>query len=122
MKLAGGQPETDSHEDRRSSPRIAAQHRAKVFHRRTHRYLPAETCNVSDGGMLIRVKSPRELRIGEALDLAVDWAGEAVVRKAELTPATVVRIEPATEPGYSHAVAVFVPAGTGAALATGRAA
>jgi len=57
--------------DRRRSQRVTAEWPCKVYHHPSRRYLPARTCDISGSGVLVRVNTPRELQVGEKVDILI---------------------------------------------------
>lgn len=92
-------------EDRRRHARLAVSRRCKVFHRPTRQYFPATTRDVSSGGALIEIGSPRPLAAGDELDVVIDWTGKTVLPSEALSRAHVVRVADES-PGASQAVAI----------------
>lgn len=93
-------------QDRRTSPRIDAAHAAKVFDPRAQRYHPAQTCNVSASGALLKVQRSMPVMSGDRLDVIID-AGEDMQRMLALedsVPCRVVRVSAIDR--FSQAIAV----------------
>jgi hypothetical protein len=63
-----------------------------LFRRRTQRFVPALTCDISSGGALIEIHSPRPLVEGETLDVGIAWTPSPVLSGAALVQATIVRV------------------------------
>ena len=84
----------DDHHERRVLPRIGMRRPVKVFHEPTSRFLPAHTINVSDGGLLLEIDTPRPLRVGEALRVVVAWDRPGVARLEDMERCEIVRREP----------------------------
>lgn len=78
-------------DDRRRHERCEVTKRCKVFHWPTQRYYPAELCDFSRGGCLLRVLGGRGLAPDDAVDIFVAWHGEALVRSNEEWRGRVVR-------------------------------
>ncbi|MDY7107496.1 MAG: PilZ domain-containing protein [Planctomycetota bacterium] len=78
--------------DRRQSPRVALRRPCKVFNPRSGRYVSGSTCDVSTGGMLIRLERPLNVEIGDRLYLGVaQKRRQALLRSTEMIEAEVVR-------------------------------
>jgi c-di-GMP-binding flagellar brake protein YcgR len=80
-----------THERRRHS-RHSVTHACKIYHRPSRQYLSAQTCDLSNGGVLIRVTSGRPLTVGDHVDIAVDWADRSLVTTDSMLRGRVVRI------------------------------
>lgn len=93
-------------QDRRTSPRISAAHAAKVFDPRAQRYHPAQTCNVSASGALLKVQRSMPVMSGDRLDVAIDAddATRRVLALGDFVPSRVVRVMAIDR--FSQAVAV----------------
>lgn len=81
-------PETG---DRRAHVRTPLVKGCKVFHWRSRRYLSARVCDVSRGGALLCVDSPRAVEIDDDLDVLISWDDRALIRSADELSARVVR-------------------------------
>ena len=57
--------------DRRQSPRIALRRPCKVFNPRSGRYASGSTCDVSTGGMLLRLERAVHIEVGDRLYVGV---------------------------------------------------
>lgn len=79
-------------EDRRKHVRTGIERPCKVFHRASRQYLPAQTCNLSATGALIRVDSAHAVTAGQEIGLAIAWSRRAVLDSAAMTTARVVRV------------------------------
>lgn len=77
--------------DNRAHPRVFLERPAKVFHQGTRRYLPAVTSNISGGGVLIRVLSPRPLDPGDRLDVLIAWSNRTVLSSSDRVAGSVTR-------------------------------
>jgi hypothetical protein len=76
----------------------------KVFHHPTRRYLPARTLDLSLGGSMLTVDTPRELKPGENIDLYVAWHDEPILGSESMVAAKVVRTH--SSDGYHQTVGV----------------
>lgn len=90
--------------DRRQHLRTPIDRPCKVYHRASRQYLPARTCDLSSGGALIRIGSPRPIAAGDELDVYISWGKKPVVSSAQLVPAKVVRVAASLE--NTQAIAV----------------
>jgi hypothetical protein len=78
--------------DRRSSPRIALSRPCKVFEPRSQKYVAGRTCNLSEGGMLIRLDRRLNVEPGDHVYLGVaQKRRQQLIRSADMIEATVVR-------------------------------
>jgi hypothetical protein len=79
--------------DRRQSPRIALRRPCKVFNPRSGRYASGSTCDVSTGGMLLRLDQPVHIEVGDRLYVGVaQKRRQALLRSSEMIEAEVVRM------------------------------
>ena len=78
--------------DRRQSPRIALRRPCKVFNPRSGRYASGSTCDVSTGGMLLRLERAIHIEVGDRLYVGVaQKRRQALLRSSEMLEAEVVR-------------------------------
>lgn len=77
--------------EHRALPRVPLERPAKVYHLGTRRYLPAVTCNISGGGVLLRVKTPRALTPGDRIDVLIAWSNRAVLSASDRVAGAVTR-------------------------------
>jgi c-di-GMP-binding flagellar brake protein YcgR len=78
--------------DRRQSPRVALRRPCKVFNPRSGRYGSGSTCDVSTGGMLLRLERPLNIEIGDRLYVGVaQKRRQTLLRSSEMIEAEVVR-------------------------------
>jgi c-di-GMP-binding flagellar brake protein YcgR len=77
--------------ERREHERRAISKGCKLFHWGSRRYLSARVCDVSVGGALLRVESPRRITMDEQVDVLISWDDRALVRSADEINATIVR-------------------------------
>ncbi|MFG0256923.1 MAG: PilZ domain-containing protein [Phycisphaerales bacterium JB043] len=96
--------------ERRRAPRVPKILDAKVFCPLQGRFLPAQTSNVSDGGLLLWVDRSRTIDIGEEIDVAVaETPKSQVVSRTGMRRARVVRVVPIDFHTQAIAVAYGVP-------------
>lgn len=77
--------------EQREHPRTPVARAAKVFHRASGRYVPAQTCNVSRGGVLLRVGSARPFRPDDRVDVFIAWSDGVLLAASGAIRATVTR-------------------------------
>lgn len=77
--------------DRRVNPRITVTKPCKVLHVATRKYLPAKTCDVSAGGALLKVTTPRPLVPGEEIEVFIAWDNKSLLTTGEQVRAHVMR-------------------------------
>ncbi len=77
--------------DRRTTPRIPVERLCKVFHEPTRRYLTGITRDVSAGGALVTVESPRALQVGDAIEILIAWHHRAILSASDQVVATITR-------------------------------
>lgn len=82
-------------QDRRNHTRIPIVRPAKLYCPATRRYVPGVTANVSAGGVLLACPAERAPALGETICLGVSLHGSGLLKQEQLTPAVVVRVEPA---------------------------
>lgn len=90
--------------DRRRSPRHEVLRPCKLYRHATCRYAAACTKNISGGGVLLDVESPRPIAVGERLDIGIAWTRSAVLSGEALVPGVVVRVEDVGEDRQAVAV------------------
>lgn len=79
--------------DRRQSPRITLRRPCKVFNPRSGRYASGSTCDVSTGGMLLRLERAIHVDVGDRLYVGVaQKRRQALLRSSEMIEAEVVRM------------------------------
>jgi c-di-GMP-binding flagellar brake protein YcgR len=87
---------TVSSADRRTHARFPLSRPCKILHRGSRRYAPAHTHNLSAGGALLTIQTPRPLRTGDEIDLFIAWIGEPLVPGDTQVRARVVRADTPT--------------------------
>lgn len=90
LKLA--QQLESSQPERRHTPRLAIDRPAKIYCPLTRRYYAARTLDVSRAGAMVSVTTPRTLRTGDEIDLAIEWNDRAVIPQASMVRARITRI------------------------------
>lgn len=95
--------------ERRLAPRVSVSKPCKVFRRNTQRYIGARTNDVSAGGALLEVHSPRAICAGERLDIGVAWSRSPILLEDALVEARVVRAGGFAGQRQSVAVVFGVP-------------
>ena len=78
-------------DDRRVFPRFDMSRPCKVFHPASGRVLAGRTRNLSAGGALVELDTPRDFVPGDRLELAIAWTRRAVLPADALVEAKVVR-------------------------------
>jgi len=78
--------------DRRKHPRQGISRPAKVYHAGSARYLPAYTRDLSSGGMLLEIDSPRALCPGDHLDIVIAWNDRTLLSEADMAPSRITRV------------------------------
>lgn len=81
-------PETS---ERRVNPRIVVTKPCKVMHVATRKYLPAQTCDISSGGALLRITTPRPLAPGDEIQVFIAWDHRNLLTTGEQVRAHVMR-------------------------------
>lgn len=77
--------------DRREHPRRHAEITCKIRCPSTGRYLRAVTTDISQGGAMLTVSTPRPLTDGQVVELAIRDDGNVLIYRDQLIPAQVVR-------------------------------
>ena len=96
--------------ERRRATRVPKVLDAKVYCPLHGRFMPAQTSNVSESGLLLWVDRSRTIDIGEEIDVAVAENPESsVVSRTGMRRARVVRVTPIDFHTQSIAVAFGVP-------------
>jgi hypothetical protein len=78
--------------DLRTSPRVLTTRPVKLFHPASGRFIPAHTCDVSGGGVMLQVAWPTSITPGEAVDIYLPPDGHVVLSDKHRVPSTVVRV------------------------------
>lgn len=90
--------------DRRVFARSTIQRPCKVYHRASRQYLAGQTCDLSSGGVLVRLDTARALSPGDEVDVVVSWGSPGVVHHGSMIAATVARV--AASLGQHQAIGV----------------
>ena len=80
--------------ERRKFERTPTVRPCKVRDRRMLLFSPGQTCDVSQGGLLLRVDRARPFAPGDQIDVVVAWSHDALVRGEAMSRATVKRVTP----------------------------
>ena len=80
--------------DRRRHTRTLTEIACKLLPNAECRYRSAITADVSAGGALLDLRTPKPLIAGEKLALSINWNGRPLMSRNELVTATVVRTSP----------------------------
>lgn len=78
-------------DERRIFPRFDISRPCKVYHAASGRFLAGRTRNLSAGGALVEVDTPRDFAPGDSIELAIAWTRRAVLPADALVEAKVVR-------------------------------
>jgi c-di-GMP-binding flagellar brake protein YcgR len=77
--------------DRRRHARQVATRPCKLLHRPSRLFTAAETQDVSEGGVLVKLHSGRPFTLGEDVEVFVSWTPTGVVPSDAMTSGKVVR-------------------------------
>lgn len=78
--------------DRRTEPRVSLARACKVYDPHTRKYIPATTCNVSPGGLLVRLHRSAEIECGARVFVGIPRRRrQSVLDAEELLEGEVVR-------------------------------
>ncbi len=77
--------------ERREHERHAAEIACKVRCSQTGRYLGALTSDLSAGGAMMTIQTPKGVRAGQTVEVALRTDGRVIILRNELVPAKVVR-------------------------------
>ncbi len=78
-------------DERRVFPRFDISRPCKVYHPASGRFIAGRTRNLSAGGALVEIDTPRDFTPGDTLELAIAWTRRAVLPADALVEAKVVR-------------------------------
>ena len=84
--------ESSQSQEKRSSPRLQFSRSAKVYSPLTRRYYAARTIDMSRGGAMISVSSPRTLLPGDAIEIAIAWDDRTLIPQTSMMRAQVTRV------------------------------
>lgn len=93
MQAESGSSDVQLSGDRRRHGRHRVTKGCKVFHWRTHRYLSAKVCDVSPGGVLLRLDGARPVSPDDEIDVLISWDDRALVRSADQISGRVLRAQ-----------------------------
>jgi hypothetical protein len=79
-------------QERRAAPRLRMSRGAKVYSPLTRRYYAARTIDMSRGGAMVSITSPRTLIAGDKLDIAIAWDDRCLIPQATMVKAEVARV------------------------------
>ncbi len=85
-------PTTSDHDDRRQHPRMPLVRGCKLLDQKTARFIPAETSNISQGGLLMRVPASRPFSAGDRVEVAVGWGNIPIAASVKMAGGTIVRV------------------------------
>lgn len=79
--------------DRRRAERVTVVRAAKVLNCRSRKYAPAETCNLSQSGALVKLDRTHPISTGDEVQVAIDWSlTPGLISSDELVTGKVVRV------------------------------
>lgn len=78
--------------DRRDFARTPIERPCKIFHHASRQYIAGRTCDLSSGGLLVRLDTARTFSEGDEVDVIVSWGAPAVVRRGSMVPARIARV------------------------------
>ncbi len=84
--------------ERRRFERSPIQRPAKIHHYGTNHYLPACTHDLSSGGILLEIDSPRPLSPGDCIDVLIGWNDRAFLHEDDRIPARITRVLRSSSP------------------------
>jgi hypothetical protein len=64
----------------------------KLLDQKSAKYVPAESTNISQGGLLLRVPSTRPFSAGDRVEVAVGWGESPVATSLAMSGGVVVRV------------------------------
>ena len=107
-------------DDRRIHPRMLLVRGCKLLDQKSARYIPAETTNISQGGLLMRVPATRPFAAGDRVEVAVGWGNVPIAASVKMAGGVIVRVQDidhvhqALAIRYDHAEAIAEPDETAA--------
>ncbi len=78
--------------EKRASPRMKISRSAKVYSPLTRRYYAASTIDMSRGGAMISVSSPRTLKPGDLVEIAIAWDDRVLIPQSSMMKAEVTHV------------------------------
>lgn len=78
--------------ERRRHARLPIERPCKVYHRSSRQFLAASTCDLSEGGAMIRVDAKRSINAGDEIEVLVSWGKGPVLSRGSAIPAKVIRV------------------------------
>ncbi len=90
--------------DRRTFARSPIERPCKIYHRASRKYIAGQTCDLSSGGVLLRLDTDRQLAAGDEVDVVISWGAPGVVRHQAMVAARIARV--AASLGQHQAVGV----------------
>lgn len=103
-------------DDRRQHPRMPLVRGCKLLDQKSARFIPAETTNISQGGLLMRVPATRPFTAGDRVEVAVGWGNVPIAASIKMAGGVIVRVHDidhvhqALAIKYDHAEAIAEPA------------
>ena len=95
--------------DRRIHTRHDVQRPCKLRDRHALLFSSGHTCNVSDGGVMVRIDRPNTFAVGDELHVAVAWQDLQLVPSRTLMRATIRRVTPVNGRSWNVAVEFAEP-------------
>jgi c-di-GMP-binding flagellar brake protein YcgR len=96
--------------ERRAHPRVSLTRPCKVYEPRSRKFLPGTTCNISAGGLLMRIERSLPVEPGDRLYVAIPHKRRDVFLRAdEMLECRVVRALPMTSGETALAVQFITP-------------
>ena len=81
-----------SHDDRRAYDRMPLVRGCKLLDQKSAKFVPAESTNISQGGLLLRVPVTRHFQAGDRVEVAVGWGEKPVAESVQMAGGVVVRV------------------------------
>ncbi|MCK4873717.1 MAG: PilZ domain-containing protein [Phycisphaerales bacterium] len=79
--------------DRRGTERMDLVRPAKILNCRSRKFIAAETCNLSQSGVLVKIDRSHPVSHGDELEVAIDWGrSPGLLGSEELVTGRVVRV------------------------------
>ncbi len=64
----------------------------KLLDQKSAKFVPAETANISQGGLLMRVPATRPFAAGDRVEIAVGWGNVPIAASVKMSGGVVVRV------------------------------